>query len=250
MYRPQPGATARVVCLPHAGGSASFFRGWANFFPPTIELVAVQYPGREERINDAPIGSMPALVDTLINEISPIIDRPYLLFGHSMGAAVAHELCLVLMQRDLRLPHRLIVSAREPPIHHRCGRWHHATDAALCEEMVRLGGTPSALLQSDELRSLMLPVIRNDYRLIETYRPPQYQSPLPIPLSAFIGREDRELTSKQAADWALFAAGVFELKSFPGGHFYLMEQRAAVVADLLHSFQAQTPCVSVWPSTP
>lgn len=250
VYRPQTAAAARIVCLPHAGGSAGFFRGWADHLPSTFELVVVQYPGREERIDDVPIDSMPVLVDALIKDIPPIIDRPYLLFGHSMGAAVAHELCLAMMHRDLRLPLRLVVSAREPPIHHKGGHWHLATDTALCGELLRLGGTSSTLLRSEELRSLVLPVIRNDYRLIETYHPTQDQPPLPIPLSAFIGREDGELTSKQAADWALFGAEVFELRSFPGGHFYLTEQKAAVVADLLRSFQAKTPCASVWPSTP
>lgn len=248
IYSPRPHATARLICLPHAGGAASFFRGWIDSLPDTVELVAIQYPGREERIDDEPVDTMSALVDSLVKAMPSLIDRPYLLFGHSMGAAVAHELCLALMQRSLRLPQRLVVSAREAPMHHQSGHWHGATDAALCEELVRLGGTSSALLESDELRALMLPVIRCDYRLIETYLPPRSDAPLPLSISAFIGRGDGEVTARQASDWRLFATGEFELRAFDGGHFYLQNQKAVVVADLVRLLQMSH--TSVWPSTP
>jgi len=248
IYRTRPHAAARIICLPHAGGSASFFRRWIDDLPDTVELVAVQYPGREERFADALIETMSAMIDELIEAIPPVINLPYLLFGHSMGASVAHELCLALIQRGLRLPQRLVVSAREAPIHHQSGHWHSATDTDLCEEIFRLGGTSSTLLQSDELRALMLPIIRSDYHLIETYHPTTCETPLPLSISAFVGSDDIELTTEQAADWVQFTAREFDLRIFNGGHFYLQDQRISVIADLI--LLLQIPPTVVWPSTP
>jgi len=248
IYCPRPHAAVRIICLPHAGGSASFFRRWIDDLPDTVELVAIQYPGREERLADALIDTMSAMIDELIEAISSVINLPYLLFGHSMGASVAHELCLALIQRGLRLPQHLVVSAREAPIHHQASHWHSATDTDLCEEIFRLGGTSSTLLQSDELRALMLPIIRSDYRLIETYQPTPCETPLPLSIRSFVGRDDSELTTEQAADWALFTAREFELRVFDGGHFYLQEQKMVVITDLIRLLQI--PPTGVWPSTP
>jgi len=248
IYSPRPHAAARIICLPHAGGSASFFRRWIDYLPDAVELVAVQYPGREERIDDAPPDTMSTWIDELIEVMPAVINLPYLLFGHSMGASVAYELCLALFQRSLRLPQHLVVSAREAPSHHQGGYWHSSTDAALCEELFRLKGTSSTLFQSDELRALMLPIIRNDYRLIETYRPMPCDPPLPLSISAFVGNNDDEFTIEQVADWALCTTREFNLRVFDGGHFYLQEQKISVIADLIRLMRI--PSILGWPSTP
>ncbi|WP_253272360.1 thioesterase II family protein [Advenella kashmirensis] len=254
IYQPRPKATARIVCLPHAGGTASFFRDWNRYLPGNIELVAIQYPGRQERLDDELINNMAALTEELAEEIRPLLDRPYILFGHSMGAAVCHELCLLLTQRRLRLPERLIVSAREAPMHNLTGRLHLAPDSIFCEKLSSLGNTPPELLHSDEWRKLMLPVIRNDYQLIETYQPTQQSAPMPIRISAFVGSKDNELTIAQAADWSAVTSKPFELRIFEGDHFYLCERCAPVVTEAIRSFQLQLLNLSsdakTWPSTP
>ncbi len=230
---PKPLARARIVCLPHAGGSAGFFRDWATRLPGEIELRAVQYPGREERLGDALIDAMPTLVARLADALAEVADLPYLLFGHSMGGAIAYELCVELLRRGTRLPRRLVVSAHEAPHRHRGGSWHTAGDAELCDELIRLGGPASSLRASDELRALVMPIVRNDYRLIETYRAAVEPVRLPLPIDVFIGRDDGEVTRDEAQDWHYLTSRDCTLREFGGGHFYLLDHADAVLASLL-----------------
>lgn len=245
-YQPRPQATRRLICLPHAGGSASFFRNWSLQLPADIELTVVQYPGHEDRWAEPLIDTMDTLADELAQHIQPLLDRPYLLFGHSMGAAVAYELCLRLREHNEALPQRLVVSAHEAPCRHRGGDWHLADDATLTDELVRLDETASALRSSAEMRTLFLPAIRNDYRLIETYRPPPAPVPLPLAISAFIGHADTELTQDEAEAWAAHGCAGFDLHVFFGGHFYL-RHNSAVVTALVQLMGEPQPA---WPCTP
>jgi pyochelin biosynthesis protein PchC len=230
---PKPLARARIICLPHAGGSAGFFRDWAARLPADIELLAVQYPGREERIDDALIDAMPTLVTRLADALTGVADRPYVLFGHSMGAAIAYELCVELLKRGTRLPRRLAVSAHEAPHRHRAGHWHTASDADLCDEIIRLGGTAASLRASEELRALVMPIVRNDYRLIETWRAATEPVRLPLPIDVFIGRDDDEVTRDDAQDWHYLTSRDCTLREFGGGHFYLQAHRDALLAHLV-----------------
>lgn len=254
VYLARPHATARLICLPHAGGTASFFSEWTRYLPETIELVAIQYPGRQERLAEPLINNMQMLTQALAEAISTILDRPYILFGHSMGAAVGHELCMTLMARKQRLPERLIVSAREAPMHNQAGSLHSAPEPIFCKRLIELGNTPAELLQSDEWCKIMLPIIRNDYQLIETYVPKPQHAALPINISAFAGNKDNELTVEQAADWSSLTSKSFDLRVFDGDHFYLCEHRASVVAEAIRSFRSQPASLydqhMAWPSTP
>lgn len=254
VYQARPQATARLICLPHAGGTASFFSEWARYLPETVELVAIQYPGRQERLTEPLINNMEALTTALADAIPTLLDRPYILFGHSMGAAVGHELCVSLMRRRQRLPERLIVSAREAPKHSQTGSLHRAPDPMFCERLVELGNTPQELLQSEEWCKLMLPIIRNDYQLIETYTPTLQHGMLPIHIRAFAGDKDSELTIEQAADWSSLTSKSFKLRVFEGDHFYLCKHRASVVAEAVSSLQEPSANLyampMAWPSTP
>jgi pyochelin biosynthetic protein PchC len=249
-WQPRPQARQRLICLAHAGGAASFYRSWGAALPPSIELVAVQYPGREERIAEAPLGNLAELVERIaagLERLPYLLDRPYILFGHSMGAAVAHELYLALRRRGRPLPGRLVVSACEGPARHRPGLLHAGSDEALKREMFKLGGTNAALAGMTELLDLVLPVMRGDYQVIETHVPAPDRAPIAAPISAFTGLADTELEPGDAQAWAGETAAAFEQQAFPGGHFYLIEQRDAVLAALLQRFGALG---GQWPSTP
>lgn len=230
--RHQPSAALQLVCLPHAGGSAGLYRTWAALMPDQVELLLICPPGREARLGAPFPASLQALVGDLAHALRPALTRPWALFGHSMGATVGHELALALEREGHPAPRHLIVSARPAPQDHRGGTVHRRDEAGLCAELRRLGGTAPELFECPELRELVLPAVREDYRLIETYaaRP---DGLLGCPLTVFVGRDDPELTPDQAEGWRRWTRGRFATTVFPGGHFYLLDQTAAVVAAVL-----------------
>jgi surfactin synthase thioesterase subunit len=230
-YLPRPAAAVRLICFPHAGSGAGAFRGWADLLPPWIELSAVQCPGREDRFDEPLQTDLAALADVLADELAGLGGRPLALFGHSMGAAVAHEVALRSADRGRPEPVHLFVSAREPVEHVVAGSVHLGGDKALRAELGRLGGSSRLLFEDAELWQLMAPVIRADYQLIETYRPAAGRL-LGCPVTAFAAEDDPDLTLDQAGDWASCTTGPFALRTFPGGHFYLVAHRDLVLAEL------------------
>ncbi|MYT32278.1 MULTISPECIES: thioesterase domain-containing protein [unclassified Streptomyces] len=226
--RPRRDPAVRLLCLPHAGGSTSLYRGWAGLLPSAIEPVLVCPPGREDRLDEPLPQDLDELVTGLAQAASGLLDRPWAVFGHSMGATVGHELVLRLMKDGHRAPEHLFVSAREAPQYHRGGTVHLLDEDALSAELVRLGGTPPELLEMPEVRQLVLPVVRGDYRLIETYQA-EPAGLVPCPVTAFIGAQDDEVTAEEATGWERWTTGPFQLLTFPGGHFYLSGRPDAVV---------------------
>lgn len=158
----------RLACFPHAGGSASFFRSWSERLPPDIDLLALQYPGREDRFNEAPATRLEDLADGAALALRDFADAPLALFGHSLGAALAYETALRLESAGAPLRH-LFVSAHPAPHRQRGGALHRGDEAALLEDVRRQGGA-SELLEDADLRALFLPILRADYQAIETYR--------------------------------------------------------------------------------
>lgn len=228
----RPEARTQLVCFPHAGGSASAFRAWSGLLPDAVELVVVQYPGREDRFGEPMVDDMARLVERIADALERAIDRPHVLFGHSMGSAVAYETAQELHRRGVPGLRRLVASGREAPVRARGGEVHRGDDDALCTELTRLGGTATEVLADPDLRRAVLGYVRNDYRLIETYRPVP-APPLGCPITVFTGTDDPELSVADAAAWAPLGDGRVDVQAFPGGHFYLGPERAEVVAALL-----------------
>lgn len=228
-YRPRPYATRRLICFPHAAGGAGFYRQWVDTLPADVELWAVQYPGREDRFTEPCVPDMDTLADRIADALEPVLDLPTAVFGHSMGAAVGYEVTRLLLARKAPVE-RLFVSARPSPSHQRSTRTevYRRDDDAIVAELATLRGSGIAVLDQAELRELVLPMVRNDFRLIETYSPAS-ADPLPIPILALAGADDPRMTVAQAADWTEATAAGFELEVFPGGHFYLEPHRAAVI---------------------
>ncbi|RJL27208.1 thioesterase II family protein [Bailinhaonella thermotolerans] len=226
-YRPAPGARRLFVCFPHAGGSAAFYRPWAEALGTGAEVLAAQYPGRQDRMDDP----FPADLDSLAAEIAaalaPALGRPLTLFGHSLGAAVAHEVARLLPGEV----GRLVVSGRPGPGRTRRTATHLLPGPELWDAACRLGGTPPELAALPELRDLALPALRADYRLSETHRP-RPGPPLHCPVLACLGDRDPEVTPAEAHDWARVTDAGFRLRVFPGGHFYLVRGRDALLREI------------------
>jgi medium-chain acyl-[acyl-carrier-protein] hydrolase len=232
-YGRRPEARARLFCFPHAGAGASSYRLWSQGLPESIEVCAVQLPGREDRLREPPIPSIVDVVAALMPHLEPELDRPFAFFGHSMGAIVAAEVAALLHARGGPAPAHLVVSARRPP------GWpspetpmHTLNDRDFIEEVQRrYGGIPPEVARDNEMMSLLLPAVRADIAALELHRPPA-RPPLPFPITVFGGSEDARTPREHLDAWRGQTAASFRVRVFPGGHFYLAAERAAVLNDI------------------
>ncbi|MFJ4981109.1 thioesterase II family protein [Streptomyces coeruleorubidus] len=227
----------RLVCFPHAGGSATAYTQLARTLPADFDVVAVQYPGRQDRYNEAPFTALDRLVEAVAEELAHGVaadpGRPYALFGHSMGALVAFETARLLRTAGLPSPERLFLSGRGAPDAGKSAHYLLYDDADVLAEVRRLGGTDQAMLDNPELLELVLPALRADYRALASYTWREGE-PLAAPITALIGDSDPMVTVREARTWREHTRGDFALKVFPGGHFYLSDhihQIAVVVTE-------------------
>jgi surfactin synthase thioesterase subunit len=230
IYRFHRGTDAGVtlVCFPHAGGSASFFHPVSAALQPGVQVLAVQYPGRQERRHEPYLTTIADFADGAYAALEPILRGPVALFGHSMGATIAFEMAARMKQRLARDPVALFASGRRAPSRHRHDTVHLRDDAGIIAEMSAINGTDKRILDDEELIKMIIPPLRNDYKAIETYR---YQPgpKLDCPVTVLIGDTDAHVDTDEAKAWAEHTTGPFALHTYTGGHFYLTAHRDAVV---------------------
>ena len=231
--KPRANAALRLFCLPYAGGGASVYRLWGSVFPESVEIWAVQPPGRETRFTEPGFTRVRDYASALVTAIRPLLDRPFAFFGHSLGALMAFETIRTLRAQGLPLPVRLFASARRAPhLPHTTELVHALPEPQLIDHLRRLGGTPEAVLTNVELRQLMLPVLRRDFEVLETYEH-QPEPPLDVPLRAFGGEGDALAPTETLQAWGQHTRSFLGVRSFPGGHFYLNDVREPLVRAIL-----------------
>jgi medium-chain acyl-[acyl-carrier-protein] hydrolase len=233
ILRSQPAAgrrpRLRLFCLPYAGGGAATYRLWADELPSDFEVCPVHLPGREKRFGEPLLTDAVEAAAVLTAVLAPYLDVPYAIFGHSMGAALAYEIALALVRTRRAPPTCLIVSARRAPhLPARAAPVHDLPDHLLIEELKRLNGTPRQVLEDDELMSFMLPMVRSDFRLAETYRAPAPIA-LPSPVIAIGGREDDDIPLSDLEAWRSVSNGEFRFHIVDGDHFFINSQRPSVI---------------------
>ncbi|GHG20807.1 MULTISPECIES: thioesterase II family protein [Amycolatopsis] len=236
-YHPIPDVPVNLVCLPHAGGSASYFFPVSRALAPRVGVLAVQYPGRQDRRHEPGVPSIGALADAVTEALRPHTGTPLAIFGHSMGATLGFEVALRLESAGVT-PLALFASGRRAPSCHRDERYHLLGDREFVAEIKSLSGANTHLLDDEELLATALPALRSDYRAAETYR---YEPgpPLHCPIHALVGESDRKATVAEAQAWAGHTTAEFTLHTYPGGHFYLDEQAPRVLDVITQALTAR-----------
>jgi len=212
----------RILAFPFAGGGASIYRPWLDSFPTDIDVLPVQLPGRENRINETPLTQLDQVADVLMTALAPLLNRPLVLFGWSMGALIAHALALRLTARTTP-PELLMVGAHAapqlpaiyPPLHHLSGD-------AFWNELRRYQGVPDAVLEHAELRALIEPMALADFRIVEVRTPPALHG-LTCPIAAIGGAEDPWVPAERLRPWRDMTTGPFSLTQIPGHHFLITQ---------------------------
>ena len=240
-FAPRPAAEVRAFCFSFAGGGAAAYRPWALSLPDTVEVFAVQLPGRENRLREPPMHRMPDLLSALVPALMPHLDRPFAFWGHSMGALVAYEAACSLQQRGAPKPARLMLSARRPPqLPDRDPPMHGLDDAAFVAEIQRrYNGIPPEVLLYPELLELLLPALRADMAVIESHQAATAARAHPKfdgPISVFGGHDDLRAPRHELEGWQAHTNEPIVMRQFPGGHFYFNE--APVRAALLSAVAA------------
>jgi len=235
-------ARLRLFCFPFAGGGARTFGAWVADLPPELdrdgELWAVNLPGREAGLADAKFTDLGSLIEALRPRIVPFLRAPFAFFGHSMGALIGFELARSLRAEGLEGPAHMVVSAfRAPHLPDPREPVHDLPDADLVLRLRRLGGTPPEVLREPELMELMLPLLRADLSICETYVHRRGE-PLDCSLTVFGGAGDPEVSRKELEAWQPHFRGPFKMYILPGGHFFLQTGQALVLRILARDVSA------------
>ncbi|MCG8914452.1 alpha/beta fold hydrolase [Actinokineospora sp. PR83] len=231
VFDPRPGARVRLVCFPHAGGSAAAFGQWHRLLPDNVEVVAVQYPGRADRFDEPLEPDLDALADRLAAALGPAVDHSTVFFGHSLGATVAFEVASRLRPRFPAPLARLVVSARRGPSVPERGAPEELDGRTVRARVRELGGRGAELLADPEVLDLALPVLRNDFAMARAHRT-RPGPPLACPITAVAADGDPAVDAADVARWRAHTLGGFELLRVPGGHFYLEDGAADLLARL------------------
>ncbi|MFG1610661.1 thioesterase II family protein [Actinoplanes sp. NPDC049265] len=228
-YRPSPAARTRLICFPHAGGSASFFVPWANRLSPTVEVLAVQYPGRQERRAEPLVDDLQAMVEPIVDELARSSDLPWAIFGHSMGSVLGLEVAKRLADdRTIQQPAWFIASGHHAPGRGQPRGVHRLDDERLVRVLRKFQATDERFLDDDEMLRMILPIARNDFTAEEThrYRP---GPTLGYPLTAMTGDDDPWVSVDDAKAWQEQTTSEFDFQVFSGGHFFLLRHQAQIL---------------------
>ncbi len=224
-----PRARLRMFCFPYAGGGASAYRGWGASLPQEIEVCPVQLPGREGRLREPPFTRSEEMITAIADALAPWLDLPFVFFGHSMGGMIGFELTRELRRRGRILPlHLFVAGRRAPQLPARDEPILDLPEPEFIERLRELDGTPEEVLQHAELMKLLIPLLRADFAVNETYEYAE-EPPIDIGISAFGGLSDVDVSRDDVEAWSVQTRGRFRMRMMPGGHFFLHTQKDLIL---------------------
>ncbi|HEX3682913.1 MAG TPA: alpha/beta fold hydrolase [Bryobacteraceae bacterium] len=228
--RPAPKTDPRVrlFCFHHAGGASDLFSSWTKELDPSIEVALIQLPGRGSRFREPAITSMDAVIQQLAGALTPLLEHPFAFFGHSMGGLIAFELARLLERRQINLGH-LFLSGCPAPQARTNRRVSTMNDQQLVAFLSAMNGTPPDVLEHPELRDLIVPLVRADFHLVETYsfKP---GARLRAPVSLLLGSNDPETGPADVGLWSELTEAPCNMRQFDGDHFFVKANPGAVTA--------------------
>jgi len=235
--RPLERPRLRLFCFPYAGGSPVIFHHWPQGLPGDVELRAIQLPARASRMAEAPMPRLDQVLDALEPAIAPFLDLPFAFFGHSMGSLIAFELARRLRRRGQQEPARLFVSAhRGPHVPDPESPIHALPQARFLSELSRRYGTTAELQKNPDLLELVLPALRADFELLETYKYAP-EEPLACPITVFGGKADSGVSMAHLEAWRAHTRGPFDIHMLPGDHFFMHGNQAELLGLLSAELQ-------------
>ncbi|MDQ7236350.1 thioesterase II family protein [Bacillus pacificus] len=224
----------KLFCFPHAGGSAFNYAKWKNYFNPYIEVVPIELAGRGYRIEESLYQGMEEAVNDAYTSIVKQIDAsPYILFGHSMGSLIAYEVARKIQDSNNELPKFLVLSGRNHPNSKIKNIRHNLSNEQFKREVIAMGGTPSGVLQSEELMEIFLPILRADFKIVETYIHDNNIKPCDIDFLIFNGKNDEFTTYDQVIKWNKYTNKTCTFHSFEGNHFFLNENIEEIAKSII-----------------
>ncbi len=221
----------KLFCLPYAGGSSAIFNKWRQHLDRHIEIVPLELSGRGRRIYDPLYNSIDDAVEDLFPVVTPHLDgTPYAIFGHSLGSMISYRLALKLAGSNQPQPAHVFFSGRGAP--HVANpdeeMVHQLPEEEFKKEIIQLGGTPREFFDHPELLDVLLPMLRSDFKMAETYETPSQIKPFDYDISVFIGKQE-EVTPEQMFGWKDHTSGICTLYYFEGEHFFINEKTETIV---------------------
>ena len=256
---PRADPRVRLFCFPFAGGGSAVYRNWAQFLDPTIEVVAIEPPGRLGRITEMPIADMNEFVAQLLSEMQELLDRPFAFFGHCLGALTMYETARRLIHATTVRPDHLFASGARPPdritdqgsfeerVMHdllklaefRISLPAYAQPDDVFAELIRHFNIQATeqLLSDPELRRLMLPVVRAEFQMATNYQFVR-EPPWEIPITCFAAKGDPYVSRKHALGWGRFTNSRLQVHIREGAHFAVVDDMAFIHGVINQELQA------------
>lgn len=236
---PSPRAALRLFCFPYAGGSATVFHDWPELLTRDVEVVALKYPGHVFRFGEPLITDCESMVEALMPNVVPCLDKPYAFFGHSIGGLLSYELALALQRGGHSVPTHHFISGKSPVHLPRRGNvLQNLPKDEFLRELSKLGGTPRELIDMPELLQVFLPILRADFALSENYSCTWQGMRLMTSVSLLYGHRDEYFSEGDVAAWAELIDGKVDSIGYDGGHFFIQSHKREVIDFVNDKLQA------------
>lgn len=228
-YKKNPKAILRIFCFPYSGGGASAYFPWIDKLSSSLELVSIQLPGRENRFHEPLVSNLDVIIAELCKEFERYKEKPFIVFGHSLGALLCYEFVKGVHKLYNTYPKHMFISASKAPhMPFRIKKLSHLSDVQVIKELSVYGGIDQTLKENIQILKIFLPIFRNDFSIGENYSYRKF-TPFPFNITVFHGVNDPTVKEEEINAWQKYTTGHFESFSFEGGHFFIKNKQDEIL---------------------